>query len=61
MQDFQSLPIGTHSFPALRSENQIYVDKTDRIFELACQRNKLFLARPKGFGSLCWFRSSSHS
>ena len=29
---------------------EIYVDKTDRIFELACQRKNLFLVRPKGFG-----------
>ncbi|MCD8339656.1 MAG: AAA family ATPase, partial [Burkholderiales bacterium] len=44
------LPLGTSSFEALRQANQIYVDKTDIIYSLACKRAKYFLARPRRFG-----------
>lgn len=46
----KALPLGTSSFPALRLSNEIYVDKTDLIFQLALQRGKIFLARPRRFG-----------
>lgn len=45
-----SLPLGTSEFTALRGSNQIYVDKTDLICEMAAQRRKFFLARPRRFG-----------
>ena len=45
-----SLPLGTSEFAALRGSNQIYVDKTNLIFEMAAQRRKFFLARPRRFG-----------
>lgn len=48
--ELQSLPLGTSSFSALRNAGQIYVDKTDLIYELASKRQKFFLARPRRFG-----------
>ncbi len=44
------LSLGTSDFSALRGARQIYVDKTDLIFELASERQKFFLARPRRFG-----------
>ena len=46
----KKLPLGTSSFEKLRQLDQIYVDKTDRVFDLACQNGKFFLARPRRFG-----------
>lgn len=44
------LPLGTSDFAALRLRNQIYVDKTALIYELARKPEKFFLARPRRFG-----------
>ena len=44
------LPLGTSSFPALRQAGEIYVDKTDLIYDLAKNRGKIFLVRPRRFG-----------
>ena len=46
----QPLPLGTSDFAALRQANQIYVDKTELIHQLAGLRQKFFLARPRRFG-----------
>ena len=46
----QSLPLGRSTFSALRAKNEIYVDKTELIFELARFDSKIFLARPRRFG-----------
>ena len=46
----QPLPLGTSDFVALRKANQIYVDKTALIHQLACRRRKVFLTRPRRFG-----------
>ncbi len=48
--ELQHLPFGTSAFSVLRSEGQIYVDKTAQIFELASKFRKLFLIRPRRFG-----------
>jgi len=48
--ELQPLPLGTSNFSALRSNGQIYVDKTAFIFELASRPGKFFLARPRRFG-----------
>ncbi len=45
-----NLSLGTSSFRGLRKANQIYVDKTRLIFDLASQRRKYLLVRPRGFG-----------
>lgn len=46
----KKLPLGTSSFLALRDAAQIYVDKTEYIYQLASERAKFFLARPRRFG-----------
>ncbi len=45
-----NLSLGTSSFRGLRKANQIYVDKTRLIFDLASQRRKYLLVRPRRFG-----------
>lgn len=49
-QILQPLPLGSSDFTALRSCNQIYVDKTALIYEIASKRAKFFLTRPRRFG-----------
>lgn len=47
----QALPIGSSDFRTLRENNdEIYVDKTALMFQLAKSRGKNFLARPRRFG-----------
>ena len=46
----KALPLGSTDFRTLRSNNEIYVDKTDMIYRLAQTRGKVFLARPRRFG-----------
>lgn len=46
----QPLPTSTADFETLRGRNQIYVDKTSLIYELARQTDKFFLTRPRRFG-----------
>ena len=48
--NLQPLPIGTSDFSALRSAGQTYEDKTEFVYELASERQKYFLARPRRFG-----------
>ncbi len=49
-EELLPLPIGNSSFEALRDANQIYVDKTALVYELARKREKFFLTRPRRFG-----------
>ena len=44
------LPLGTSTFSALRSNREIYVDKTDLVHELCRKPGKVLLARPRRFG-----------
>ena len=44
------LSTGTSSFERLREANQLYVDKTALVCELAAQGGKFFLTRPRRFG-----------
>ena len=44
------LPLGRSTFSTLRAKNEIYVDKTDLIYRLACHDSKIFLVRPRRFG-----------
>ena len=46
----KNLPLGTSDFAVLRYANEIYVDKSDLVYELASTRRKYFLARPRRFG-----------
>ena len=50
MKMLKKLPMGTQSFETLRKFNEIYIDKTDLIYQLASSRGKVFLARPRRFG-----------
>ncbi len=45
----QKLPIGIQSFPKLRSQDFLYIDKTEHIYRLA-QLKYYFLSRPRRFG-----------
>ena len=44
------LPVGRSTFRTLRRDGAVYVDKTAQIYELAIERQKFFLARPRRFG-----------
>lgn len=44
------LPLGLSDFSAFRSNDIIYVDKTDLICQLASMRRFYFIARPRRFG-----------
>jgi len=46
----KQLPLASSNFVALRVRNQIYVDKTDLIYQLANTSGKIFLSRPRRFG-----------
>lgn len=46
----QPLPLGTSDFATLRVRNQIYVDKTALVYEIASKTEKFFLTRPSRFG-----------
>jgi hypothetical protein len=46
----QNLPIGIQSFENLRSNNYLYVDKTEIIYNMALQSYPYFLSRPRRFG-----------
>ena len=45
-----TLPIGVQTFEILKRANQLYVDKTERLQELAMTSGRCFLARPRRFG-----------
>ena len=42
----RKLPIGIQSFDKLRTENYLYVDKTEFIYQMAYQGVPYFLSRP---------------
>jgi ferredoxin len=44
------LPIGIQSFEGLRSNNYVYVDKTESVFRLINNGKIYFLSRPRRFG-----------
>ena len=46
----QKLPIGIQDFETLRSDDYLYIDKTDFIYRLAHEGKPYFLARPRRFG-----------
>lgn len=48
--DLAHLSTGTSDFAALRMRGQIYVDKTEQIYQLACRNQKILLTRPRRFG-----------
>jgi hypothetical protein len=46
----QKLPIGIQSFEQLRTDNYLYVDKTEHVYNLATNGTAYFLSRPRRFG-----------
>jgi hypothetical protein len=46
----QKLPIGIQSFEKIRTENYLYVDKTEEIYNLLNSAGYYFLSRPRRFG-----------
>ena len=43
-------PIGIQNFESLRNGNYVYIDKTDKIYELVSTGKYYFLSRPRRFG-----------
>jgi Predicted AAA-ATPase/PD-(D/E)XK nuclease superfamily len=50
MEKNNKLPIGVQDFQVLRTENSIYVDKTEQIYHIIQDGNYYFLSRPRRFG-----------
>ena len=46
----KKLPIGLQDFRILRTDNNVYVDKTEHIYRLLTQGSHYFLSRPRRFG-----------
>ncbi|MDR1498213.1 MAG: AAA family ATPase, partial [Puniceicoccales bacterium] len=46
----QRLPLGIQSFPEIRNEGYLYVDKTEVIHQLIMSGKPFFLGRPRRFG-----------
>jgi len=50
MRKLKKLPIGQSSFERIIKDNRVYVDKTERIYELINSTEFNFLSRPRRFG-----------
>ena len=46
----QKLPVGIQDFEKLRTENYVYVDKTQLLYQMITQGEVYFLSRPRRFG-----------
>ncbi|MDR1243780.1 MAG: AAA family ATPase, partial [Endomicrobium sp.] len=46
----KQLPIGTQTFEKLRTDNYVYVDKTEHVYNLINNGSVYFLSRPRRFG-----------
>ncbi|MDR1603611.1 MAG: AAA family ATPase, partial [Gracilibacteraceae bacterium] len=46
----RKLPVGIQDFEDLRTNNFLYVDKTDLVYRLATEGKNYFLGRPRRFG-----------
>ena len=46
----RNLPIGIQDFEKLRTNNFLYVDKTEYVYKLARLKCPYFLSRPRRFG-----------
>ena len=47
----QELPIGMQNFESIRENNDyLYVDKTEKLLQLAKTKKSYFLSRPRRFG-----------
>ena len=50
--ELKRLPKGLQTFPELRTEGYLYVDKTDLIYQMAYENKYVFLSRPRRFGKI---------
>lgn len=50
MKELRLLPFGVQTFLKMRSDNYVYVDKTEHIYRLAIRSDNYFLSRPRRFG-----------
>jgi hypothetical protein len=50
MDTARELPVGIQDFEKLRTENCLYVDKTQYVYQLAQTVSPYFLSRPRRFG-----------
>ena len=50
MLALQKLPVGVQDFTTLRTENFVYVDKTEYLYKLITENRVYFLSRPRRFG-----------
>jgi len=50
MKKLQKLPIGKSSFESIRKHNELYVDKTCRLFQMVDAGDFYFMSRPRRFG-----------
>src|ERR1700742_796766 len=46
----RKLPVGIQDFETIRTENYVYVDKTQLIYQMITRGQVYFLARPRRFG-----------
>ncbi|HPX91386.1 MAG TPA: AAA family ATPase, partial [Spirochaetota bacterium] len=46
----KKLPIGIQTFEKIRSDDYIYIDKTDIAFDIITNYTYVFLSRPRRFG-----------
>lgn len=49
-ENVRKLPIGIQNFEKLRSNNYLYIDKTDYVYKLVHSNTPFFLSRPRRFG-----------
>ena len=50
MKKLKLLPLGVQTFLKIRSNDYVYVDKTEHIYRLAENEGVYFLSRPRRFG-----------
>lgn len=50
MKDYRKFPIGIQNFEQLRTDNCVYIDKTELIYKLTQTGRFYFLSRPRRFG-----------
>ncbi|MCL1933782.1 MAG: AAA family ATPase, partial [Candidatus Azobacteroides sp.] len=50
MSNRRKLPVGIQDFEKLRTENYLYVDKTQYLYDLVSLSQPYFLGRPRRFG-----------
>jgi hypothetical protein len=50
MKELRLLPLGVQTFLKMRSNNYVYVDKTEDIYRFASKEDNYFLSRPRRFG-----------